>query len=111
MGLVPTSGRGARATASWPRSFSAEFLAGLTGGIFFCHVLFLNLVRAALDDAGVAAHLGWAGVVVVTFVLDDRLRRPVHGTLLRTPLGWVLTGPIRAEQRARLGMEADGSLS
>ncbi len=90
----------------WPKAFSAEFLAGLTGGIYFCHVLFLNLIRDALDDSGIAAHLGWAGLVVVTFVLTITCAALCTTLLLRTPLGWALTGPLRAEQRARLGMDS-----
>jgi len=52
-----------------PRFFSAEYLAGLTGGIFLSHVLFINLVRTWLGDAGITPHLGWAGTVALTFVL------------------------------------------
>ena len=89
----------------WPRLFSAEYLAGLTGGIFFCHVLFLNLVRTALGDSGIAPHLGWAGLVAVTFVLTIACAGVCTGLLLLTPLGWVFTGPVRAEQRARLGVD------
>ena len=54
---------------SAPRFLSAEYLAGLTGGIFLSHVLFINLVRTWLGDAGITPHLGWAGTVAVTFVL------------------------------------------
>lgn len=90
----------------WPKVVSAEFLAGLTGGIFFCHVLFLNLIRDALDDSGLAAHMGWAGVVAVTFVLTITSAALCTALLLRTPLGWALTGPVRAEQRTRLGMDS-----
>jgi peptidoglycan/LPS O-acetylase OafA/YrhL len=90
----------------WPRLLSAEYLAGLTGGIFFSHVLFLNLVRSALGDSGIAPHLGWAGLVAVTFVLTIVCAGVCTGLLLRTPLRRVLTGPVRAEQRARLGVDA-----
>jgi peptidoglycan/LPS O-acetylase OafA/YrhL len=98
--------RRARMPDRWPKAFSAEFLAGLTGGIFFSHVLFLNLVRNALDNSGIAAHLGWAGLVAVTFVLTITCAAVCTALLLRTPLGWALTGPIRAEQRARLGLDS-----
>jgi hypothetical protein len=86
----------------WPRVFSAEYLAGLTGGIFFCHVLFLTLIRSALGDSGIAPHLGWAGLVAVTFFLTMACSALCTALLLRTPLRRVLTGPVRAEQRARL---------
>ncbi len=91
--------------ARWPRIFTAEYLAGLTGGIFFCHVLFLNLIRAGLGDAGISAHLDWAALVALTFVLTMTCAAVCTGLLLLTPLRWVLTGPIRAEQRARLGVD------
>ena len=64
---------------------SAEFLAGLTGGIFFCHVLFINLVRSGLGDAGITPHLGWAGTVAVTFVLTMGSAALFTALLLRTP--------------------------
>ena len=89
----------------WPRLFSAEYLAGLTGGIFFSHVLFLNLIRSALGDSGIAPHLGWAGLVAVTFVLTIACAGVCTGLLLLTPLRWVLTGPVRADQRARHGVD------
>jgi peptidoglycan/LPS O-acetylase OafA/YrhL len=86
----------------WPRLFSAEYLAGLTGGIFFSHVLFLNVIRSALGDSGIAPHLGWAGLVAVTFVLTIACAGVCTELLLLTPLRGTLTGPVRAEQRARL---------
>jgi peptidoglycan/LPS O-acetylase OafA/YrhL len=82
---------------------SAEYLAGLTGGIFLCHVLFLNLVRTGLGAAGLTPHLGWAGMVAVTFVLTMGSAALFTALVLRTPARWVLAGPVRAEQRARLG--------
>jgi hypothetical protein len=88
-----------------PRVLSAEFLAGLTGGIFLCHVLFINLVRSGLGDAGITPHLGWAGTVAVTFVLTMGSAALFTALLLHTPLRWVLCGPVRAEQRGRLGPE------
>jgi hypothetical protein len=92
--------------ARGPRILSAEFLAGLTGGIFLCHVLFINLVRSGLGDAGITPHLGWAGTVAATFVLTMGSAALFTALLLHTPLRWVLCGPVRAEQRARLGPEA-----
>jgi peptidoglycan/LPS O-acetylase OafA/YrhL len=89
----------------WPRACSAEYLAGLTGGIFFSHVVFLNLIRTGLADAGISSHLGWAGLVALTFFLTMACAGSCSAVLLRTPLRAVLTGPVRAEQRARLGRE------
>lgn len=86
---------------------SAEFLAGLTGGIFFCHVLFLQLVLSALGATGLAPHLGWFGKVVVLYGLTLLLAGGFTALALRTPFAWPLTGPIRSEQRARLGQRDD----
>ena len=58
---------------------SITFLAGLTGGFYLCHVLFINMVRAALYSNFVGgAHLPWpirsaifyvgTAVVAATFV-------------------------------------------
>jgi peptidoglycan/LPS O-acetylase OafA/YrhL len=84
------------------RFISAEYLAGLTGGIFLCHVLFINLVRSALGATGIGPHLGWAGLVAATFVVTISISAFFTSLMLRTPLRWVLTGPVRAEQQARL---------
>jgi Acyltransferase family len=92
-----------------PRIFSAEYLAGLTGGIFFCHVLFLNLVRSGLGATGLTPHLGWAGMVATTFVLTIGSAALFTALILRTPLRWVLGGPVRAEQRARLDPNVSAS--
>ena len=88
-----------------PRVFSAEYLAGLTGGIFLSHVLFLNLVRSGLGAAGsrpTSAGPAWSAT---TFVLTMGSAALFTALILRTPLRWVLGGPVRAEQRARLGLE------
>ena len=91
--------RSVRRPARGPRVFSAEFLAGLTGGIFLCHVLFINLVRTGLGDAGITPHLGWAGTVAVTFVLTMGSAALFTALLLHTPLRWVLVRP-RARRAA-----------
>jgi peptidoglycan/LPS O-acetylase OafA/YrhL len=95
--------RRVRRTEGAPRFFTAEYLAGLTGGIFLCHVIFINLVRSGLGAAGLTPHLGWAGMVAVTFVLTMGSAALFTALILRTPLRWALGGPVRAEQRARLG--------
>ena len=92
-----TVGRRSRVTA-----LSATGLANLTGGIFLCHVLFINLVRSALSGSGLGPHLGWAGTVGVLYVMTLLLSGLFAAVVLRTPLRWVIGGPSRAEQRARL---------
>jgi hypothetical protein len=62
-------------------------------------------VRTGLGDADITPHIGWAGTVAVTFVLTIGISALFTALLLRTPLRWVLCGPVRAEQRARLGPE------
>jgi len=85
-----------------PRLLSITYLADLTGGFYLCHILFLNMVRAILYSSLIGGeHLPWAirtsifyvgtAVVAVTFV----------SLITRTPLRWVLGGPVRPEQRVR----------
>ena len=93
----------ARGRGRMPKALSAEYLAGLTGGVFLCHVLFINLVRSGLGGVGLTPHLGWAGMVAVTFTLTMGGAALFTALVLHTPLRWVLGGPVRAEQRARLG--------
>ena len=84
------------------RLASITYLAELTGGFYFCHILFVNMIRAILYSNLVGGeHLPWpirtaifyvgTAVVAVTFV----------SLITRTPLRWVLGGPVRAEQRER----------
>lgn len=89
-------------------ALSAEYLAGLSGGIFFSHVLFLQLVLSALGATGIGPHLGWFGTVVVLYSLTLLLAGGFTALALRTPFAWPLTGPIRSEQRIRLGRNRGG---
>jgi peptidoglycan/LPS O-acetylase OafA/YrhL len=86
----------------WSWAPSASSLAALTGGIFLSHVLFINLVRSALGGLGLTPHLGWAGEVLALFVLTFGISALFIWLVLRTPLRWVLGGPVRTEQRARI---------
>lgn len=85
-----------------PKRLSITYLAELTGGFYLCHILFLNMIRAILYSSLIGGeHLPWpirtatfyvgTAVVAVTFV----------SLITRTPLRWVLGGPVRAEQRVR----------
>jgi peptidoglycan/LPS O-acetylase OafA/YrhL len=89
-------------------ALSAEYLAGLTGGIFFCHVLFIELVLSALGMTGLGPHLGWFGKVAVLYVSTLLLAGTFTALALRTPFAWPLTGPIRSTQRTRLGRRPAG---
>jgi peptidoglycan/LPS O-acetylase OafA/YrhL len=75
------------------------YLAGLTGGVYFCHVLFINLVRAVLERVGLFDTLPWPVIVLILFVGTITLAAAFTALVLRTPLRWVLGGPVRSEQR------------
>jgi membrane-bound acyltransferase YfiQ involved in biofilm formation len=79
---------------------SVAYLAGLTGGIFFAHTIFINLLRSALDSSGLAAHLPWYANVAILFVATVASTGAFVALVLRTPLRWVLGGPVRSEERA-----------
>ncbi len=79
----------------------APSIAALTGGVFMSHVLFINLLRTGLGNI-LLAHVGWFGRVVTLFVATIVVSGLFTAIVVRTPLRWVLGGPVRAEQRARL---------
>jgi peptidoglycan/LPS O-acetylase OafA/YrhL len=86
-----------------PRARSSSlpvYLAGLTGGVFFAHTLFINMIRSALDSTGLRASLPWGAIVAILFVGTVIVTFAFSSLIARTPLRWVLGGPVRAEQRA-----------
>jgi len=85
-----------------PRLPSVTYLAELTGGFYLCHILFINMIRAALYSGLVGGeHLPWP-IRTATFYLGTLVVATTFVSLiLRTPLRWVLGGPVRAEQRVR----------
>jgi membrane-bound acyltransferase YfiQ involved in biofilm formation len=85
------SGRALRSTA---------YLAGLTGGVFFAHTLFITMIRSELIRTGLRANLPWEATVAILFVGTVSLTGAFIAVVLRTPLRWVLGGPVRAEERA-----------
>jgi peptidoglycan/LPS O-acetylase OafA/YrhL len=81
---------------------SIVYLAEITGGVFFSHVIFINLIRDALDTKFVgAAHIPWPFTVMILYVGTLACAVVFVSLVLRTPLRWVLAGPVRAEQRVR----------
>ena len=76
------------------------FLAGLTGGVFFAHTLFISLIRSALDATGLRTSLPWEAVVAILFVGTTGVTAAFIALVLRTPARWVLGGPVRSQQRA-----------
>jgi hypothetical protein len=85
-----------------PRLPSMAYLAGLTGGFYFCHVLFINTVRAALYSSFIGgSNLPWPIRSAIFYVGTAVLAVTFASLITRTPLRWVLGGPVRAEQRER----------
>jgi hypothetical protein len=81
---------------------SLTYLAELTGGFYLCHVLFINMIRAALYSGLVGgAHLPWPIRTVTFYVGTAVVGTTFVSLILHTPLRWVLGGPVRAEQRVR----------
>jgi hypothetical protein len=81
---------------------SVPYLAGLTGGFYLCHVLFIDMIRAALYSNLVGGtHLPWPIRTATFFVGTLVVGTAFVALILRTPLRWVLGGPVRAEQRVR----------
>ena len=66
----------------------------------------LNLLRSALGATGLRDHMGWVEIVAVLFVGSLLITGAATAVILRTRLRWVLGGPVRSEQRARLGTDA-----
>jgi peptidoglycan/LPS O-acetylase OafA/YrhL len=85
------------------RALSAPYLASLTAGVYLSHVLFINLVRSALKDTGVAPHLGWGGEVAVLFALTLGISAAFTALMLRTPFRRALGAPVRV-RTARPGV-------
>jgi peptidoglycan/LPS O-acetylase OafA/YrhL len=79
---------------------SAAYLAGLTGAIFFSHTIFIDLIRSELTRSGLRAHLPWEATVIILFVGTVLLSGTFAVLVLRTPLRWVLGGPVRSEDGA-----------
>jgi peptidoglycan/LPS O-acetylase OafA/YrhL len=107
--LGPTGSSGVAARPSGflsrlgrPRLPSITYLAGLTGGFYFCHVLFINIVRAVLYSSFIGgANLPWPIRTATFYVGTAVLAVTFVSLIMRTPLRWVLGGPVRAEQRER----------
>jgi hypothetical protein len=78
-------------------------VAELTGGIFLCHVLFINLIRLGLYTPFIGGtDLDWPLKVLVFWVGTLTLAIIFVSLILRTPLRWVLGGPVREKQRREI---------
>jgi len=76
------------------------YLAGLTGGVFFAHTIFIDVIRSELTTSGLRAHLPWEATVAILFVGTVLSTGALIALVLHTPLRWVLGGPVRSEERA-----------
>jgi peptidoglycan/LPS O-acetylase OafA/YrhL len=83
---------------------SSAYLAGLTGGVFFAHTLFMNILQSALEMSGLSASLPWEMSVAILFVATAGAAAASIALVLRGPLRWVLGGPLRSAQRASYGV-------
>jgi peptidoglycan/LPS O-acetylase OafA/YrhL len=79
---------------------SAAYLAELTGGIYLCHVLYINMIRAALESLGLFATLPWPITVAILYVGTLTFAVPFTALVQRTPVRWIIGGPVRSQQRA-----------
>jgi peptidoglycan/LPS O-acetylase OafA/YrhL len=94
----PTSSKPSR-RPSW---LSIAYLAELTGGFYLAHVLFINMIRAALYSGLIGGqHLAWPLRTAIFYVGTAVVAVAFVSVVVRTPLRWILGGPVRAEQKAR----------
>ncbi len=92
----------ARFGSGRPRLPSITYVAGLTGGFYLCHILFINMIRAALYSNLVGGeHLPWPIRTAIFYVGTAVVAATFVALILHTPLRWVLGGPVRSEQRVR----------
>lgn len=98
----PRSGPLSRLGINRPRLPSISYLAELTGGFYLCHILFINMIRAVLDSGLIGgSHFPWPIRTATFYVGTVVLGTSFVAVIVRTPLRWVLGGPVRAEQRVR----------
>lgn len=90
-----TNRSGRALSSSWP-----VCLAGLTGGVFFAHTLFIDEINSVLDSTGLRTSLPWEVVVAILFVGTVIVTFAFASFIADSPLRWVLGGPVRAKQRA-----------
>ncbi len=74
--------------------------AGITGGFFFAHTIFLTMMRAFIKHIGLTNHISWEVEVPLLLVTTITLTVSFVAIVLRTRLRWILGGPDRSRQRA-----------
>jgi peptidoglycan/LPS O-acetylase OafA/YrhL len=86
----------------WLSWLSITYLAELTGGFYLCHILFINMIRAALYSGLIGgAHLPWPIRTAIFYVCTAVVAVAFVSLVVRTPLRWILGGPVRSEQKNR----------
>ncbi|MGH9110669.1 MAG: acyltransferase [Acidimicrobiales bacterium] len=105
-GLFALGWRWAQRAAARPplrRDRLVTFLSDASGGFYLGHVLVLQAVLLGLGAVGLrAATSSWAPVGVVLFIVTVGVTAAMVGLLLRTRARFVLTGPVRSAERARM---------
>lgn len=76
--------------------------ADASGGFYLSHVLVLQLIFTGLAHAGLTGHSTWGAASAILFVGTVCGAGILVGVLMRTPLRWLLTGPNRSAERAKL---------
>jgi hypothetical protein len=86
-------------------------LAALIGGVWLSHNLFLTSLRAVLGGLGLRASLPWEATVAILFFGTVLLSVALVAVILRTPLKWILGGPVRSERRAEYEADPDTAVA
>jgi hypothetical protein len=85
-----------------PRWLTITYLAELSGGFYLAHVLFINMIRAALYSSLIGGqHWPWPIRTAIFYVGTAVVAVAFVSVVVRTPLRWILGGPVRADQKAR----------
>ena len=89
-----------RGPSPWDRAVT--WGADASGGTYLAHVLVLQLIFSGLASTGITGRTTWGVASAILFVGTLAGTGLVVSVLMRTPLRWVLTGPVRSAERARL---------
>jgi peptidoglycan/LPS O-acetylase OafA/YrhL len=104
-GLCALGWRWAQSADRRPDGVGARVLtwgSDISGGLFFAHVLVLQLLLIGLNHTALRADGGWGSVAGVLFVGTVAITAAFVTVARRTPLRLVLTGPDRIAQRSSL---------
>lgn len=112
-GLWALGWRWARRASAKPhrlRDRLVTWAADASGGFYLAHILVLRIVFSVLTHHGLTGPSTWKVASLLTYVGTVIFTGLLVWILLRTPLRWILTGPVRSKQRAAMTpYPADGS--